>query len=105
MNSNKKGFTLIELISVLILLIVIVTIAILNFMPTFEDSKKKALIDEAFVMSEGVLNKYADDRLSKTYYSDVFASRNSTKRCYSVKSLFGRYVQKDNNKKSQRLRV
>ena len=99
MNSNKKGFTLIELISVLILLIVIVIIATLNFMPTFEDSKKQALVDEALVISEGVLNKYADDRLSKTFYSDVFASRNSTKRCYSVKSLFGTYVQKGNAKK------
>ena len=99
MNSNKKGFTLIELISVLILLIVIVIIATLNFMPSFEDSKKNALIDEARIMSQGVLNKYADDRLSKTYYSDVFASRNAHKRCYTLKSLFGRYVQKDNSKK------
>ena len=99
MNTNKKGFTLIELISVLIVLIVIVTIATLNLMPTFEDSKKQALVDEAFVMSEGVLNKYADDRLSKNYYSDVFLSRNSTKRCYPVKSLIGAYVQKDNAKR------
>lgn len=99
MNSNKKGFTLIELLAVLILLIVIVTIATLNFMPTFEDSKKQTLVDEAFVMSQGVLNKYSDDRLSKTYYSDVFASKNSEKRCYPIKSLFDRYVRKDRNNK------
>ena len=97
--NNKKGFTLIELLSVLILLVVIVTIAMLNFMPTFEDSKKRALLDEAHVFSQGVMNKYNDDRLSKTYYSDVFASRNAEKKCYTIKSLFDRYVQKDNNKK------
>lgn len=94
MKINKKGFTLVELLSVLILLIVIMTIATLNFMPSFDNGKKNALIDEAHVMSDGAYNKYNDDRISKNFIADVFASKVSNKRCYSVKSLFGGYVSK-----------
>ena len=91
---NKKGFTLIELLTVLILLIVIVTMAVLNYMPSIEKGRKKALVDEAFVVSEGGLNKYADDRLNGITAGDLYAGKNSTKRCYPLKSLLKRYVDK-----------
>lgn len=94
---NKKGFTLVELLSVLILLIVLVTIAILNLMPTLDKSKKKAFIDEAYVMSEGVMNKYNDDRIAKNYSSDMFHGRNATRKCYPIKTLIGKYVNKNDD--------
>lgn len=98
MKNNKKGFTLVELLSVLILLVVIITIATINFVPTFDKGKKKALVDEAMVFSQGALNKYADDRMNKTYSSDMFSNKNSGKKCYSIRSLIGRYVSKDSKK-------
>lgn len=98
MKNNKKGFTLIELLSVLILLVVIITIATLNLIPSFDKGKKSSIVDEAFVFEQGVMNKYNDDRLNKTYASDLFSSKNSNKRCYSLKSLIGPYVSKDDKK-------
>ena len=96
MIKNKKGFTLVELLSVMILLIIIVSMVTLNYMPSFENGKKKSLVDEAFVISEGGLNKYSDDRLEKVFTADLFNSKNANKRCYSIKSLFGKYVSKSN---------
>ena len=92
---NKNGFTLIELLSVLIILIVVVTMATLNLMPSYENGKMKTLVEEAFVISEGGLNKYADDRLNKHYSSDLFGGKNANKKCYPFNSLFGKYVNKD----------
>ena len=98
MNNNKKGFTLLELLSVLILLVVIITIATINFMPAFDNGKKKALVDEASVFAQGALNKFADDRMNKSYTSDMYSNKNNSKKCYSIKSLLGHYVSKDSKK-------
>lgn len=94
MLKNKKGFTLVELTAVIILLVVIITMATLNYMSSYNNGKISSFVDEAFVISEGAINKYSDDRLVKKYSGDVFLSKNNAKRCYPIKPLLGRYVSK-----------
>lgn len=102
---DNKGFTLLELLSVIILLLVILTIATLNFNKSFDNGKKQALIDEAHVFSEGAINKYSDDRITKLFRNDLLANKNSTKKCYALKALIGPYVSKDSKSYSGSVEV
>lgn len=95
---KKNGFTLIELLSVIVLLILMIGIAVINLDNSFNNGRKKSLLDEAAVYSEGALNKHATDKVNESYYNDLYADKVSGKRCYSIKSLNGKYVSKNNDK-------
>ena len=81
--NNNKGFTLIELLAVIILLILIIVMAIVNLMPSYDKGEKKSFVNEAFVFSEGAINKYSDDRLQNYFVDDIFYGLNNNKSCYS----------------------
>lgn len=97
---KKNGFTLVELLAVIMLLIIVVMIATYNLTKTYSTGKKRALLDEALVMSEGAINKYNDDRLDKDYKDDLYRGRTNVGkfRCYSIKTLIGQYVKKYDKK-------
>ena len=92
--NNNKGFTLIELLAVIILLILIIVMAIVNLMPSYDKGEKKSFVNEAFVFSEGAINKYSDDRLQNYFVDDIFYGLNNNKSCYSINDLKGSYVNK-----------
>ena len=91
MLKNKKGFTLVELTAVIILLVVIITMATLNYMSSYNNGKISSFVDEAFVISEGAINKYSDDRFIRkediTYkrlYNDNLNSKSKEVVMYKI---------------------
>lgn len=71
---NKKGFTLVELLSVIVILSVVVLIATNAVIPMMNDAKKQVLATEA--------NKFMT--VAKTYYS---TDAGSGTKCYSLEEI------------------
>lgn len=95
MNKNK-GFTLVELIAVIIILAMLILFAVTAIIPSSERARKKSFINEAKVFADGALNKYSDDRLKENYGEDLYLQEKEGKVCYSIQdSLIGPYVSKD----------
>ena len=84
MLKNKTGFTLVELLAVIVILGIITLIAVTKVIPRSNSAKKKAFLDEAKVYFK------ASDEID--LYND-----NSTK-CINVSELNSKYISKaDNN--------
>lgn len=49
MNKNKKGFTLVELLAVIVILAVVILIAVTAVIPRMNNAKRKAFVDEALM--------------------------------------------------------
>ncbi len=74
---NKKGFTLVELLSVIVILSVVVLIATNAVLPMMSSAKKQVLATEANVMIKQIYELYAEDGEtgSKCYsYKDLMDS-------------------------------
>lgn len=96
---NKKGFTLVELLAVTIILIIITTIVIFTVNKQMEKSRLNAFIDEANVFAKAAQQKYSTDRTSEAISEDLFHNAIKGKVCYSIEQqLLGKYVEKPNNK-------
>ena len=54
MNKNKKGFTLVELLAVIVILAVVILIAVTAVIPRMNKAKKKAFIDEALIYMNSI---------------------------------------------------
>ena len=78
---NKKGFTLVELLAVIVVLAIIMIIAIPSVMGTMNDAQRGTFK----IFSEKVLNK-----AQESYQSDVLLGVNTRKKtyghCYSLKA-------------------
>ena len=85
MNMNKKGFTLVELLAVIVVIGLIFTIAVANVIPIMKRSKYKALINDAVTLSEAGRIKYKDDILNKVD-DDLFNGSKPGKKCYSIEN-------------------
>ena len=95
----KKGFTLVELLAVTVILILIMTIAIITVNRHMEKSRINAFIEEANVFAKGAQQKYSTDRSSDTIMEDLFHQQIKGKVCYSIEQqLIGKYVDKSANK-------
>ena len=97
MKKNNKGFTLVELMAVIIILLTITLITILTFSKNIEKSNLMAFIDEANTIAKAANNKYFTDKvLEPNRRDDLYNGTKSGKVCYSIKDhLIGPYVQKD----------
>lgn len=95
---NKKGFTLVELLAVIVVIGLIFTIAVANVIPIMKRSKYKALINDAVTLSEAGRIKYKDDILNKVD-DDLFNGSKPGKKCYSIENaLLGNYASDLNQK-------
>ena len=99
MKKNNKGFTLIELMAVAIILITILLIGLFATNKYIERSRTNAFISEANTISKGALEKFALDKSDKDFSDDLFSSNVEGRRCYSIEnSIIGKTVEKLENK-------
>ncbi|MCR5787993.1 MAG: prepilin-type N-terminal cleavage/methylation domain-containing protein [Bacilli bacterium] len=82
---KEKGFTLVEILAVIVILGIIILIATTVIIPHINSAKKKAFLDEALVYISAAENYYAMDN----------DSEESTKVCIPISSLNGTYVKKN----------
>ena len=87
MFKDKKGFTLVELLAVIVVLAVVILIAVTAVIPRMNNAKKKALVDEALVYLKAAKEAYAFDPQLLNASS-----------CTNVTDLNDKYVKKDNDK-------
>lgn len=95
---SNKGFTLTELLAVIVLIIVVTGLAIAAVSSSMNKSRTKAFTNDTIVIAESALNKYADDRLNDLFSNDLFNGEVSGKRCYSIESsLIGKFAKTAND--------
>ncbi len=81
---NKKGFTLVELLAVIVILAVVILIAVTAVIPRMNNAKKKALVDEALMY------------LKAAKESIVFDGDQSPS-CINVSNLNEKYIKKSSD--------
>ena len=86
MKNHNKGFTLVELLAVIVILAVIVLLATTVIIPMMNKSKKNAILNEARSYMKAADDSYVFDDV------DV----NSVE-CINVSDLNGEYIKKDNS--------
>ncbi|MBR5662862.1 MAG: prepilin-type N-terminal cleavage/methylation domain-containing protein [Bacilli bacterium] len=98
MYKNKKGFTLVELIAVIVVLILLMVMAISMANKHMETTKINAFIKEANTFAKGAMTKEGFDRELEKYSDDIFYNAVYGKVCYSItnKSL-SKFVEKTKN--------
>lgn len=77
MLKNSKGFTLVELLAVIVVLAVIILIAMPSVMSAMDKARRNALITEA--------NEIA--KVAQTAYADKSMSMTTPDTCYSLEKL------------------
>lgn len=65
-KNNKKGFTLVELLAVIVILAVVVLIAMTAVVPQMNKARVESFITEANKFVQGATNYYTDSQLSGT---------------------------------------
>ncbi|MBO4601236.1 MAG: type II secretion system protein [Bacilli bacterium] len=81
MKNNKKGFTLVELLAVIVILAVVILIAVTAVIPRMNKAKKNAFKDEALAFI-----KAANEKSVLEEQGDGL--------CYLVNDLVGQYIDK-----------
>ncbi len=89
---NKKGFTLVELLAVIVILAVLVLLAVPSVIKMMDNSKKNSFVVEAENIIGGAKLAYADSLLnsSSVTATTVTVSINSvpvTGKCFSIANL------------------
>ena len=83
---KKKGFTLVELLAVIVILAVIILIAVTAVIPRMNKAKKKALVDEALMYFNAAKESY------------LFGDNvNGSSLCIDITDLHGEYINKSND--------
>lgn len=96
---SKKGFTIVELMAVVIILVFLSLMSIAVVTKISERSRMRAFVKEANVIARAAVNKYYDDKiLDETVRDDMYNGTANGKVCYSIPdNLIGKYVVKDQN--------
>ena len=81
MKKNQKGFTLVELLAVIVILAVIILIAVNAVLPQMQKARKKSFADEGLSFAKAAENAYVDNQESGT-------------KAFTVKYLKKNYVTK-----------
>lgn len=94
MKKNIKGFTLIEVIAVTVLLAILILLAVFAIIPQIKKSRINAFGDEVLNYAGAAETKYVSDGINDTY--DTVSS---TGICYNTSQLKGEYVKTEKNYK------
>ena len=87
---NKKGFTLVELLAVIVVLAIIILIAMPSVMSAMDKARKNALYTEASEIIKIAQTAYADDMMNAA------VPANTTGYCYSLEYLIDKgYMDKN----------
>ncbi len=73
-KSNNKGFTLVELLAVIVILAVVILIAVTAVIPRMNNAKKKAFIDESLIYLKAGKEAYTTDQNTECYNINEFDS-------------------------------
>jgi len=94
-KKKKKGFTLVELLAVIVILAVLVLLAVPSVLKMMNGAKENAFEIEAENIIDGAKLKYSDDLLDNTLPATVTVTIGSsvTGYCYDIYDL-GDYVDK-----------
>ena len=84
---NKKGFTLVELLAVIVILAVIILIAVNAVLPQMRKARENSFVDEAINFAKAAETAYVSDSL-----------KGEQKECYTIDELKGQYVAKNDAK-------
>lgn len=84
---NKKGFTLVELLAVIVILAVIILIAVNAVLPQMRKARENSFVDEAINFAKAAETAYVSDSL-----------KGEQKECYTIEELKGQYVAKNDVK-------
>ena len=96
---NKNGFTIVELIAVIIIFIVITLISIFVVNRVTESSKIKALLSDANTFAKGAMSKEETSEDEDLVRDDAFHNTVDGKVCFSITDkILSKYVN-DNDKK------
>lgn len=93
---NKKGFTLVELLAVIVILAVLILIAITAILPQMEKARKSSFADEVELYAKAAETKYVSDQTSDENTTGNIV----TGICYEIadddesKALTGEYISK-----------
>ena len=95
---KKNGFTLVELLAVLVILIIILTIAMVVTKKQIERARKNAFLSEALTYANAGYDKYSNDRSHKMYGAiddDLYHGSVTNHVCFNVQAhLTDKYVKK-----------
>ena len=69
---NQKGFTLVELLAVIVILAVVILIAVTAVIPRMNDAKKGAFADEAMAYIRGAQEAYVESQMDGSAGSTCF---------------------------------
>ena len=89
---NKKGFTLVELLAVIVILAVIILIAVNAVLPQMRKARRNSFADEVINFAKAAETKYVADSLSAT------GTNGNAEVCYNISQLKGTYVAKNDDK-------
>ena len=89
---NKKGFTLVELLAVIVILAVIILVAINAVLPQMERARKNAFADEVMNYARAAESKYVTDAQDEDIDGDITSGI-----CYNLSELHGEYVTKNDS--------
>lgn len=99
---NQKGFTLVELLAVIVILAVIILIAVNAVLPQMEKARKNAFKDEALNYMKQAATAYVDESEETAYDKiNVIQSDDETPEtlgyCISIADLNDGYVDKNDS--------
>lgn len=90
---NNKGFTLVELLAVIVILAVIILIAINAVLPQMAKARKNSFADEVMNYAKAAETKYVSDNAD----DETVDGNITTGVCYMLKDLHGEYVTKNDS--------
>jgi len=90
MKNNKKGFTLVELLAVIVILAVIILIAVTAIIPQMNKARKNAFIDEVAVYAQAAEKAYVANQMEGSAPITCFTIGSTA----GTTELNGEYVKK-----------
>ena len=89
-KKRKKGFTLVELLAVIVILAVVILIAVTAVIPRMNKARKNALVDEALMYLNAAKESYV--------FNDDIDNGAS---CINISELNDKYIKKSKKKRGE----
>ena len=96
----KKGYTIIELASVLVVLTIVICITLAAISPQIKRAKKESFINEANNIANTAITKYASEIINDDELDDLYDHEDEKydgKVCYNLQSLNKKYLKRLGN--------
>jgi len=100
MKNNNKGFTLVELLAVIVILAVIILIAVNAIIPQMNKARKNSVFDEALTVAKAAETYYVAENVDGSGISTEIQSGASTSAgamCVTIETLKDGYIKKNSS--------